>query len=204
MTPSSRRSEFNRRDAGVVLAVCLAGLSVWLLYVAAQPHDYALPQGSADRLDTLFGWRAPGISPSDLIERDRLWAAMSGWLVVAVVAGRLRPRVWALIGPATVLPALLLYFSTAPHDAEGWWVLNVAFLPVLAAVASAAAFIAGSADRLLQSPVAFGFVVGVTAAAALLMGGGESTPAILVVSAVGAVLGAALALTASWAGHLRT
>lgn len=192
---SARHPRLHRtRDAVVLVGVCLAGLAVWLLYVAVQPRDYALPHGSVDRLDTLLGWRAPGINPRDLVERDRLWLAMAGWLVIALVAGRLRPRLWALIGPAVVLPALVLFFDTAPHDAQGWWELNVAYLPVLGALASAAAFIGGTVDGLFQSPVVFGFVVGVLAVGALLMGGGESMSVISLASVAMATLAAAVAL----------
>ncbi|MBM3674581.1 MAG: hypothetical protein FJW88_06425 [Actinobacteria bacterium] len=163
-----------------------------------QPRDYARPWGAPDRLDTLFGWGAPGIDPADLIERDRLWVAMAGWLVVGLVAGRLRPRLWPFIGPAVVLPTLLVYYATAPHDAEGWWALNAIFLPVAAGVVSVAALTAPKLDRLFGNPV----LLACSAGALFAVGGvsrGESNAAVFVTavataSTVGAVLLAARAL----------
>ncbi len=147
---STRGRGSNWADVGVVVAVAVAGLFFWFLYVAVQPRDYHRPFGSPARLETFFGWRAPVIDPSDLIERDRLWLAVAGWLVVGLVAGRIRPRLWILIGPLAVLPALLLYFPTAPHDAEGWWELNVVFLPAAAFAASGVARVASRLDWLFD------------------------------------------------------
>lgn len=87
-----------------------------------------------------------------------------------------------------------LFFETAPHDAQGWWELNVAYLPVVGDLASAAAFMGGTVDGLFQSPVVFGFVVGGLAVGALLMGGGESMSVISLASVAMATMGAALAL----------
>ncbi len=195
MPQNSVRGTFprSRGDAAVIVGAAVAGLAAWFLYVAVQPRDYALPLGSAHRLNTLFGWRAPGIDPRDFIERDRIFVAMVGWLVIGVVAGRLRPMLWPYIGPATMLPVLLVFFSTSPHDAQGWWVFNVVYLPVLAGVVSAAAL--GASRVRFPGPVLCGCLLGVLVAAAFLTGGGESTAVVVVGAGLASgFIGAALAL----------
>ncbi len=195
MTDASTRGRgSNWADVGVVVAVAVAGLFFWFLYVAVQPRDYHRPFGSSERLETFFGWRAPVIDPSDLIERDRLWLAVAGWLVVGLVAGRIRPRLWILIGPLAVLPALLLYFPTAPHDAEGWWELNVVFLPVAAVAASGVARVASRLDWLFDNVLVLACTIGGVFAVSLLMGGGESNAAIIGVGFGSAVVVAAIDL----------
>jgi hypothetical protein len=186
------RFHWSRGDVGVLAVIAVAGLMDWLLYVAAQPRDYALPYGSPHRLDTLFGWRAPGIDPRDVVERDRLLVAIVGWLFIGLVAGRFRQRLWPLVGPAAVLPILLVFFSTAPHDAQGWWVLNVVYLPVIAGVASGAAFMANRLDWLFHNPLLFGGVFGASVASGLLAGGGESSAAVVVVSLASALIACAI------------
>lgn len=135
-TSREPRRSFVRGDIAVLIGIAGVALLVWFLYIAIQPRDYARAFGSANRLDTIFGWRAPAISPRDLIERDRLLLAMAGWLVIGLVAGRLRPRLWPFIGPAAMLPVMLVFSRTAPHDAQGYWVFNVAYLVAVAGVMS--------------------------------------------------------------------
>lgn len=188
---SSGRS---RADVGTLVAVVVGGLLFRFLYVAVQPRDYTRALGSPDRLDTLFGWRAPGIDPQDLIERDRFWCAMAGWVVIGIVAGRLRPRLWALIGPLTVLPTVAVYFATAPHDAEGWWTANVVYLPLAAAAVSGAAKAAQHLDWLFRRPVVVACSVGVTFSIALLIGGGESNASIAGVAVASAFIVGAIDL----------
>ena len=165
----------------------MAGLLFWFIYVAVQPHDYARALGSPDRLDTLFGWRAPGIDPKDFIERDRIWVAMAGWLVIGLIAGRLRPRLWPFVGPVAVLPTLVVFFATAPHDAQGWWVANAIFLPVVAGAVSVGARVAAALDWLFQNTLVYSFGVGVLFAVAMLTGGGESNAAVFGVGVASAV-----------------
>ncbi len=191
---STRGRGSNWADVGVVVAVVVAGLLFWFVYLAVQPRDYRRPFGSTERLETLFGWRAPGINPRDLIERDRLWLAVAGWLVVGLVAGRIRPRLWIVIGPLAVLPALLLYFPTAPHDAEGWWELNVVVLPLAAFAASGVARVASRLDWLFDNVLVLAGTIGCVFAVALLMSGGESNAAIIGVSFGSALLVAAIEL----------
>ena len=191
-TDQSRR--WSPADVSALATVALGGLLFWFLYVAAQPRDYSLPLGSPDRLDTLFGWRAPGIDPQDLIERDRVWCAMAGWLLIGVVAGRARPRLWALVGPLTVLPTLLVYFATAPQDAEGWWKLNVVYLPLAACVVAGAARLAPTLDWLFRNVVVLAFGVGLTFSLAALMGGGESNVVVVAVGLASAIIVAAIDL----------
>jgi hypothetical protein len=164
----------------VVVVVLLAGLLFWFLYVAIPPRDYRLPSSSPDRLRTFFGWRAPGIDAGDPIERDRLWFAVAGWLVVGLVAGRLRPRLWMLIGPLAVLPTLAVYFATAPHDYEGWWrTLNLVCLPMAACAVAGVSRVAPRLDWVFDNVLVLAGSVGAVFAVSLLMGGGESTGAII-------------------------
>jgi hypothetical protein len=186
-----RRFAGAARDTIALSGVALAGLAAWFAYVAVQPRDYARPFGSPDRLETLFGWRAPAIDPLDFVERDRIYLALVGWLVVGVVAGRLRPQLSAYVGPAAVLPTLLVFFSTAPHDAQGWWTFNAAFLPVAAGLASGAAYLAPNLDWLFRRPALFGCALGALVGAALLIGGGESAAVVVGVAVGSAALGAA-------------
>jgi hypothetical protein len=87
-----------------------------------------------------------------------------------------------------VLPTLFVYFATAPHDAEGWWTLNVVYLPVAACVVSGAAKAAPTLDWLFQSVVVLACAVGVTLSIALLVGGGESNAAIVGVGVASAFI----------------
>lgn len=159
----------------------------WLLYLVVQPRDYGVPVGADGRLNTLFGWRAPAIDPRDVIERNRLGLVFAGWLVVGFVAGRLRPKLWHGIGICVAAPTLILYFATAPHDAEGYWVLDVIFLPIAGGVAAGVAKAARRVDVAVTNPFLFPAGVGILFAIALLAGGGESNG---VIAGVG--IGAAL------------
>src|SRR2546423_4907222 len=72
-------------DIWLLACVTASGLLFWLLYLAVQPRDYDMPVGRSGRLDALFRWRAPAIDAHDLIERDRLYLAFAGWLVVGFI-----------------------------------------------------------------------------------------------------------------------
>lgn len=153
-----------RHHSGFVALVCVSGALIWLLYLAVQPRDY-FPHGGSKSLETIFGWRAPIIGTSDTRERDRFVFAGACWLLMGVVAGRLRPKLWPLIGPLALVVPIALYFPTSPRDAEGWWRFNFYFqLLPSAAVVSAAALLGSRLpifrDRLLFASAAVAALTG--------------------------------------------
>lgn len=160
-----------RHHLGFLALVCLSGALIWLFYLAVQPRAY-FPHGGSKSLETILGWRAPIIGLSETQERDRFVLAGVAWLLIGVVAGRLRPTLWPLIGPLALVVAIVFYFPTSPRDAEGWWRLNffLQLLPTVAAV-SAAAWVGSRLpifeDRLLFASAA------VAALTAGLLGSGE-------------------------------
>lgn len=165
------------------------------MYVAVQPHDYDRPIGSDSRLDTMFGWRAPAIDAHDLVERDRLYVVFAGWLLIGLLASRVRPSLWRWIGVCVVVPTLIVYFPTAPHDAEGYWTLNVVYLPIVGFCVAAAAKAATEAGPAVANPLLLSGIAGALFAAALLVGGGESNGVI-----AGVAIGAALVTATACVG----
>lgn len=180
------------RDVGLLACSALAGLGSWFMYVAIQPRDYTRSSGWPDRMSTLFGWPAPFIDPEDFKERDRVFVAIAGWLVIGLIAGKLRPKLWPFIGPAVVLPTLLVYFATVSHDAEGWWRYNVVYFPFTAAFVSIAALVAPLLDWLFRRKAPFGCVIVVLFGVALLTGGDPAEVVVPVVIAPAAVIAAFL------------
>jgi hypothetical protein len=133
----------SKRDAIVLLGVLVAGVAVWLVYLALEPHDLSRPPESPDFLRTIFGWDAPGFSRDQIYIPDRSWIILAGWPLVGVIAGWYRKRLWISIGIATVLPAWIAYLPTAPRDMDGMWGLGIVVTPVEGAVIAALALAAG-------------------------------------------------------------
>lgn len=116
-------------DRWLIAGVVVAGLAVWLGYLAVQPHDFWSLANEDDRLATIFGWDAPGMSSRDGLIPDRLWIVWFGWAVVSVLAGWRWPHRSLAIGVAIVLPTWLLYLPTAPRSDDGLWMVGMVTLP---------------------------------------------------------------------------
>ena len=133
-----------RRDIPFLVIIAVAGIAVWALYLAVQPHDYSRATSDPDYLRTIFGWEAPGIGRRDIYLPDRSWITLVGWSAIGAAGGWFRPRLWPLVGVAVVLPAWILYLPTAPRDIDGLWALGFIFLPVEAAGISFVAMATGA------------------------------------------------------------
>lgn len=136
--------ERRRSDRGLIAGVVLTGLAVWFVYCAVQPHDYWSMANEDDRLATVFGWNAPGMSANDGTIPDRLWIVWIGWALLSVVAGWLRPWRPLAIGVCAVLPTWLVYLPTAPRSDDGLWMVGMVTLPFTILGLTALAWLSGN------------------------------------------------------------
>ncbi|MEQ1699652.1 MAG: hypothetical protein ABMA25_06060 [Ilumatobacteraceae bacterium] len=137
--------ERRRSDRWLIAGVALVGLTVWCLYCAFQPHAFWSTANEDDRLTTIFGWNAPGVSAKDDNIPDRLWIVWLGWALISGVAGWLRPHRFVVIGVCTVLPTWLVFLPTAPRSDDGLWAVGVITLPFTVIFFAATAWLTGQA-----------------------------------------------------------
>lgn len=137
--------ELRRSDRWLVAGVVVAALAVWLGYLAVQPHAFWSVVNEDDRLATIFGWDAPGMSAKDGNTPDRLWVVWLGWMLISGLAGWIRPHRFVVIGVCTVLPTWLVFLPTAPRSDDGLWAVGVITLPFTAIFFASLAWLAGQA-----------------------------------------------------------